>query len=60
MGCVTATAKRRRRQAKQNFNHLHTSQRPNYKKTDAGTSARRLYETVRRENERKQRKGSKK
>lgn len=40
MGCVTATAKRRRRQAKNKFNHLSPKQRPNYKMRTAEASAR--------------------
>lgn len=41
MGCVTATAKRRRRQAANGYNHLCERQRPNFKKTTAEKSARR-------------------
>ncbi len=37
MGCVTATAKRRRRQAKQNYNHLAKPQRPKYRKRSIET-----------------------
>lgn len=34
------TARRRRKQAVQNYNHLAPRQRPNYKKRDLETSAR--------------------
>jgi hypothetical protein len=50
-------AKARRRQMANNYAHLSPRDRPNYKQRDAATSARRLAETVRREQERKQRKG---
>lgn len=53
-------AKARRRQMANNYAHLCPKKRPNYKQSDAATSARRLAETIRRENERKQRKGAKK
>lgn len=40
--CVAATSKRRRRQAANGFKHLGKKVRPNYKKRDAETSAKRL------------------
>lgn len=58
MGCVTATAKRRRRQAKNGYNHLCERQRPNYKKTTAEKSARRLSRMI--ENQRRIQQGKKK
>lgn len=51
MGCVCATAKRRRSQARNGYRHLHKTQRPVYSKVDKETSQkrlRRLIETERR------------
>lgn len=39
--CVCSTAKRRRRQAKQKFNHLAPKQRPHYKQRSAEISSAR-------------------
>lgn len=55
MGCVTATAKRRRRQAKQKFNHLAPKQRPHYKIRAADVAARHLARTIAAERARQQR-----
>lgn len=51
-------AKRRRRQMANNMNHLAVRQRPNYKRRDAATSARRLAALVATEN--RMRQGNKK
>lgn len=48
-------AKARRRQMRQNYDHLSPKQRPNYKMMDAATSAARLQRTIQRENERRMR-----
>lgn len=61
--CGQSTAKRRRRQAKNNFSHLAKLGRPVYNKTDQTTAARRLAELIQRENAIRQRgpkKGDKK
>lgn len=52
---VTATAKRRRRQAANGYNHIAKLGRPIYKKTDSSTASRKLAAMVARENERRQR-----
>lgn len=39
--CVCSTAKRRRRQAKQKYNHLAPRQRPNYSMTASSGGERR-------------------
>ena len=44
--CVCSTAKRRRRQAAQDFNYLAPKQRPNFKRTSAEIAARRLWTLV--------------
>lgn len=46
MGCVASTAKRRRRQAANNYRHMSKQERPRYKKRDADTSARRLQRLI--------------
>lgn len=58
MGCVTATAKRRRRQAKNRYNHLAKMGRPIYSKKSASKSDARLRRLVQAEHERRQRKGA--
>jgi len=55
MGCVTATAKRRRRQAKMGYRHIHKAKRPHYKRVDAATSAARLRAQIVAERQRKMR-----
>lgn len=45
---------RRRRQAKLGYTHLAPQQRPNYKKVDAATSARRLIALIDKERRIKQ------
>jgi hypothetical protein len=55
MGCVTATAKRRRRQAKNKFNHLAKKQRPNYKVRAADVAAAHESNVRAREQARRQR-----
>lgn len=57
--CVTATAKRRRRQAKQGYNHLAKKQRPIYRARSAEKATERLRRTLEAERARKQR-GAKK
>lgn len=57
--CVASTAKRRRRQAKNNFNHLSGQGVTRYKKKDASVAARRLAQLVAEENARRQRKARK-
>ena len=44
--CVCATAKRRRRQAKQNFNHLCPRQRPNFKRRSAEALVKHLQRVI--------------
>lgn len=39
--CVCSTAKRRRRQAKNNFNHLAPRQRPNFSRTSGSGEVKR-------------------
>lgn len=39
--CVCSTAKRRRRQAKNNYNHLAPKQRPNFKMRSAEVASAR-------------------
>lgn len=58
--CVCSTAKRRRRQAAKNFSHLAPKQRPNYKRTSAEVSARRLAALITGERLRTMRKGQSK
>lgn len=58
MGCVTATAKRRRRQAANGYAHLAKHQRPVYKKVSASKSMRRLMKVVEKQKLIAQRKGS--
>lgn len=41
MGCVTATAKRRRKQAVNNYRHIAPMRRPRYKAISKETSERR-------------------
>lgn len=53
--CVCATAKRRRRQAKQNYNHLAPRQRPNFKQRSAEAAAKHNASRWRAEQERKAR-----
>lgn len=36
MGCVTSTAKRRRKQAKQGYTHIDKKHRPKYAKNSGG------------------------
>lgn len=60
MGCVTATAKRRRRQAVNRYMHLAPQVRPRYKMRSVEMQNRRLADVVKRERERQQRKGGKK
>jgi hypothetical protein len=60
MGCVCATAKKRRRQALNDYRHLAPRQRPGYKRRDAATAAKRLQRVVERERAMNQRKGNKK
>lgn len=42
---VTATAKRRRKQARNGYRHLPPRLRPNYKVPDAATARRRMMES---------------
>ena len=58
--CVCSTAKRRRRQAKQKFNHLAPKQRPHYKQRAADVAARHTERVIQAERERIRRKGLKK
>lgn len=51
---------RRRRQAKNGYNHVAVLGRPIYKKKDKAASAARQAEVIRRERERLQRKGASK
>lgn len=60
MGCVQATAKRRRRQARANQSQLSRKERPYYKRSDAESSKKRLERVIMREREMKQRKGASK
>jgi len=53
--CVCSTAKRRRRQAAQNFNHLCPRQRPNFKQRSAEAAAQHNERRWRAEQERKAR-----
>jgi hypothetical protein len=53
--CGTATAKRRRRQAKMNNSHLAKLGRPVYRVKSATKSAAKLRLRIQREQERKQR-----
>ena len=55
--CVCATAKRRRRQHRQKFNHLPPRARPYYKVRDEHTSKRRLQRQL--ETERRIKQGKK-
>jgi hypothetical protein len=57
--CVCATAKRRRRQAANDFNHLAPKQRPNFKRTSAEISSRRLAALITAERARNARKANK-
>lgn len=46
MGCVASTAKRKRRQASNNYRHMGPMIRPKYKKSDPETSSRRLQRLI--------------
>lgn len=52
--CVAATARRKRRQAKNNYRHLAPLRRPRYKKRDAEKSARILARRIETEKRMKQ------
>lgn len=58
--CGQKAAMRRRKQAVKEFRHMAPLGRPIYKKPDATVAARRLRDTVARENLMRQRKGSSK
>lgn len=58
--CVTATAKRRRRQAKNNFNHISGREKPIYKKRSAESSAARMASMIERQRRIAANKGKKK
>lgn len=49
MSCVARTARRRRKQAVNNYRHIAPLKRPHYKKTDATKSAKRLAERIAKE-----------
>jgi len=44
--CTAATAKRRRKQANNNYRHLSPQDRPHYVKRDVGVSASRLQRLI--------------
>lgn len=54
--CTASTAKRRRRQAKNNYKHLPPRQRPHYVKRDASVSQKRLQRLIETERRMKQKK----
>lgn len=58
--CVASTAKRRRRQAKNGYNHLAKLGRPIYNKKSAEKMTSRLARVIAAEKLRKQRKGQSK
>lgn len=59
MGCVQATARRRRKQAKGGYKHISKLRRPHYTKRDAETAKQRLSKLIERQRLIQSRKGKK-
>jgi len=58
--CTSATAHRRRQQARNGYKHLSKQRRPHYRRTDATAAAKRLQQLIARERALQNRKSSSK